>query len=87
MLFNHKSVVFNGKKTALPRYYEDKIWNTDELKKERQAEKLAYSVNCPQNPYSNQQREKNLEARVNLKRKGKTFEQSYKDFKESNLLG
>lgn len=52
----------------------------------RQAEKLAYQTHDDAWFYA-EQRRKNLEARVNLKRKGKTFEQHYKDFKEGDLLG
>ena len=70
---------------ALPRFYEDKVFDTSELKAERAREKVEYTK-VSESDIGAMQREKNIKARVKLYRKETNFEQVYKDFKNSGLL-
>ena len=93
MLLRNKQVRWNGKPMAMPRYYENKVFNTEELKLERQKEKQEHVVNdtnpsCYLVGDQRSQREKNITARVNLKAKRSlNFDKAYQDFKKSDLLG
>lgn len=87
MLLRNKQVRFKGKAIAMPRYYENKVFDTDELKELRKADKLEHTVNKPEVPHANNQREKNILARINLKSKRSVnFDKAYEDFKKSDIL-
>lgn len=85
MLQRNKRVIFNGKPSALPRYYEDKVFDTEELKKARKAEKKAYCT-VEETDIEAIQRNANISARYNLKRKETNFDKDIKFFEETNVL-
>lgn len=96
LLLRQKNVRFKGKAIAMPRYYENKVFDTEELKELRKAEKQEHVVDDSHNvdvvlSYAltgKTQYEKNITSRINLKAKRSlNFEKAYKDFKSHDVLG
>ena len=85
MLRRNKAVIFNGRRSALPRFYENKVFDTEELQRERKAEKKAYCT-VDETFFETMQREKNIAGRYSLKRKETNFVKDFEDFKKANVL-
>lgn len=77
-------IIWQGKKLGLPRYYEDKVFNTEALKLQRKAEKRKFMHGIDEGEQGEMQRDLNYKAKYSFRERN--FEQMSKDFEADNIL-